>query len=246
MDQGVQIQALGFAPVVHVLEQRVELVRSVDGEGLTAGFLAAGAANRRLQRQVRVRVAAGQVKLHFRRDDRFPAFLFIQLEHRLEDVAWRHLDGVAHLVETVVNDLSGWLQRPRHGEHGGLVRFADHVDVGRVEQVVIDVVFYIVASYRLQQDALGQAHALFRDKLHGGRDLAAGNAGQVADHAFHFGNLVFFQPGFNLVHNRLRVAATHGPGRRYRTPGISTGTAGCCGPAIRGATVRRGRIGLRG
>ncbi len=41
VDQGVQIQALRFAPVVHVLEQRIELVGGVDGERLAAGFLAA-------------------------------------------------------------------------------------------------------------------------------------------------------------------------------------------------------------
>ena len=57
-----------------------------------------------------------------------------------------HHDGIAHLVKAVMDDLRGRFQCPRHHEHGGLVRLADHVDIGRVEQVVIDVIFYVVAG----------------------------------------------------------------------------------------------------
>ncbi|MCY1183390.1 hypothetical protein D9M73_240060 [compost metagenome] len=37
------------------------------------------------------------------------------------------------------------------------------------------------------------------EELGGGRNLAAGDAGQVADHAFDFGDPVFFQPGGQLI-----------------------------------------------
>ncbi len=41
MDQRIEVQALQFAPVVDVLEQRVEFVGGIDGEALAAAFRAA-------------------------------------------------------------------------------------------------------------------------------------------------------------------------------------------------------------
>jgi len=81
VDQCVEVQALGFAPVVDVFEQRVELVGGVDGERLATGFGPPGAADRGFQRQVRVIAALGQVELHFRRDNRLPALLGVELQH---------------------------------------------------------------------------------------------------------------------------------------------------------------------
>ncbi|MNP10326.1 hypothetical protein D3C76_1024710 [compost metagenome] len=98
-----------------------------------------------------------------------------------------------------MNDLRRRLDGPGYEKHRFLVGAADHVDVGRVEQFVIDVVFDVVAGHCLQQHALGQAHAFFGDELVGRRDLAARDAGQVTDHAFDFGDLVLFQPIGELV-----------------------------------------------
>ncbi len=84
--------------------------------------------------------------------------------------------------------------------HRVRVGAADHVDVGRVEQVVVDVVVDKVPGHRLQQHTFRQAHASFvQMNLLVGDDLAAGNAGQVADHAFDFCDLVVFQPIGELV-----------------------------------------------
>ncbi|CRS20084.1 hypothetical protein PAERUG_P48_London_17_VIM_2_01_13_05448 [Pseudomonas aeruginosa] len=199
VDQRIQVKALGLAPVVHVLEQRVELVGGVDGERLTPGFLASGAAHRGLQRIVGVVAALGQVELHLWRHDRPPALVGIHLQHALEDVARRQLDGIAELVEGVVDHHRGGLDGPGDEEHGILVRAADHIDVGRVEQVVVNVVFHVVAGDGLQQNALRQAHALFRDEFVGRRDLAAGDACQIGNQAFHFGDLAFLQPAGQLV-----------------------------------------------
>ena len=168
VDQGVQVQALRFAPVVHVLEQRVELVGGIDGERLAAGLLATGTTDRRLERQVRVLAALGQVELHLRRDDGLPATVGIHLQHTLEDVARRQLDGVAHLVVGVVDHLGGGLDRPGHEEHRVRIGPAEHVDVRRVEQLVVDVVLDVIAGHGLQQHAFRQAHALFVEKLVGG------------------------------------------------------------------------------
>ncbi|MNP26878.1 hypothetical protein D3C76_1197570 [compost metagenome] len=199
VDQRVQVQALGLAPVVHVLEQRVEFVRRVDGEGLAAGFLAPGAADRSLQRVVGVVAALGQVELHLRRHDRLPALVGVQLEHALEDVARRQLDGVAELVEGVVDDHRGGLDGPGDEEHGILVRAADHIDIGRVQQVVIDVILDVVAGHGLQQNAFRQTHALLVEELVGRRNLAARDPGQVRNQAFDFSDLAFLQPAGQLV-----------------------------------------------
>ncbi len=199
VDQRIQIQPLGLAPVVHVFEQRVELVGGVDGKRLPARLLPARAPDRRLERQVRILAALGQVELHLRRDDGLPALVRVHLQHALEDVARRDLDGIAHLVVGVVDDLRSRLDGPGHQKHRVRVGPAEHVDVGGIEQLVIDIVLDVVTGHGLQQHALRQAHALFIKELVGGRDLAARNAGQIADQALHLGNLAFFQPAGELV-----------------------------------------------
>ncbi len=83
VDQGVEVQVHGFAVVVHLLEQRVELVDRIDGEGLAATLLAAGATDRRLQRVVGIGIGLDQVELHFRRDHRRPAAGGVELQHPL-------------------------------------------------------------------------------------------------------------------------------------------------------------------
>ncbi|MCY1171641.1 hypothetical protein D9M73_117590 [compost metagenome] len=149
VNQRVQVQALGLAPGVHVLEQRVELVGGIDGERLPASLLASGAAHRRLQRVVRVVATLGQVELHFRRHDRLPALVGIEFQYFLEHVTRRQLDRVALFVVRVVNDLRRRLDGPGYEKHRFLVGAADHVDVGRVEQFVIDVVFDVIPGNRL-------------------------------------------------------------------------------------------------
>ena len=123
----------------------------------------------------------------------------IELEDLFQHVARRQLNRVALFVVRVVNHLSRRLNRPRHEKYGVLIGTADHVNVGRIEEFVIDVVFDIVARYGLQQYALGQAHAFFGNELVGRRNLAACNPGKVGDHAFDFCDLVVFQPIGELV-----------------------------------------------
>ena len=56
VDQGVDLEALAFAEVVHIVEHRVELVDRVDIERLPAEFGPPGAAYRRLQRHLRIEI----------------------------------------------------------------------------------------------------------------------------------------------------------------------------------------------
>ncbi|MNT03888.1 hypothetical protein D3C72_1384450 [compost metagenome] len=103
------------------------------------------------------------------------------------------------LVVGIVDNDGGRLDGPRHHVDGVGVRLADHVDVSRIEQFVIDVVFDVIAGHGLQQNAFWQAHAFFGDEFVGRRNLAPGNPGQVGDHAFDFCDLVVFQPIGELV-----------------------------------------------
>ncbi|MNJ63482.1 hypothetical protein D3C77_593860 [compost metagenome] len=50
VNQRVEVQALGFAPVVDVFKQRIEFVGSIDRKRLPTTFGAAGTAQWRLQR----------------------------------------------------------------------------------------------------------------------------------------------------------------------------------------------------
>ncbi|MNQ77865.1 hypothetical protein D3C85_927580 [compost metagenome] len=214
-----------FAPVVDVFEQRVEFVGRVDGERLTTAFGAARTAHRRLERQVRVFAALGQVELHFRRDNRPPAFVGVQLQDFLQHVARRQFDRVAELVEGVVDHDGGRLDGPWHHVDGVGVRLADHVDIGRVEQVVVDVVVDKVPGYRLQKDTFRQAHASLMQELVGRCNFAACNAGQIADDALDFGNLVIFQPSEQLIerdiHKDLVIGFINARRGRFHPPDTS-------------------------
>ena len=86
-----------------------------------------------------------------------------------------------------------------HQEDGARIGAADHVDIRFVEQVVVDVVFDEITGDRLQQHTFRESHAPFAEELVGGGNLAAGDAGQVADHAFDFGDFFLFQPLLQLL-----------------------------------------------
>ena len=149
VDQRVDVEVLRLAECIDVVEQRVELVDRRDAVGLAADFRAAGAADRRLQRIVRVGIRLDQVELEFRRDHRPPAARGVEIEHAAQHVARRHRHGAAVVVETVVDDLRGRLRGPGHD--ADRLRVADQVDVDfrRVNGAVVIRVF---ARDSLQED----------------------------------------------------------------------------------------------
>ncbi|MCY1233066.1 hypothetical protein D9M72_455850 [compost metagenome] len=106
-----------------------------------------------------------------------------------------------------MDDHGGRLQRPGHEEYRIRVGTADHVDIGFVQQVVIDVVVDEITGDRLQQHAFRESHAAFSEELVGWGNLPAGDAGQIADQALHFGDFLLFQPLLQLLgrggHTRL-------------------------------------------
>ena len=100
--QRVDVDDLRLAPVVDVLEDRVELVDRLDAIALPGRLGTARAADRRLQRVVRILVDLGQEELELGRDYRPPAVVRIAVEHAPQHLARRD-------------------RRPR-GRHGGSSR----------------------------------------------------------------------------------------------------------------------------
>ena len=90
-----------------------------------------------------------------------------------------------------MDHLRGGLGGPGHAPHGLRIGLEDDVDLGRAHGLV--GVGRIVAGHRLQEDALGQAHALVFAELLRRHDLAARDAGHVGNDGLDFGDAVIAQ-----------------------------------------------------
>ena len=80
VDQRVDLDVLVLAELVHVVEQRIELVDRRDAVALAARLGAARTAHRRLERIVGVDVGLDQVELELRRHHRLPAAVRVHLQ----------------------------------------------------------------------------------------------------------------------------------------------------------------------
>jgi hypothetical protein len=89
-----------------------------------------------------------------------------------------------------VDHLRGRLGRPRHDAGRRRVGLEHDVDLGRADRAVVLGIF---AGDRLQEDALGHAHALVFRELDRGHDLAARDAGHVGNDGLDFGDAVFLE-----------------------------------------------------
>ena len=87
--QGVDVDFLHLAPVVDVLEDRVELVDRIDAVALARRFGSSRAADRRLERIVGILVDPGQEELELGRHDRAPAALGVGIEDLAQDLPGR-------------------------------------------------------------------------------------------------------------------------------------------------------------
>jgi hypothetical protein len=108
-----------------------------------------------------------------------------------QNPARRHAHAPAVGIEAVVDHLRRGLGGPGHAAHGARVGLEDDVDLGRAHRLV--GVGRIVAGHGLQEDALGQAHALFLAEFLRGHDLAARDAGHVGDDRLDFRDAVVAQ-----------------------------------------------------
>ena len=112
--QGVDIELLGLAIIVDVLDDRIEIVGGVDAIGLAARLLAARAADRCFDRIVGIEVLLHQIELELRRHHRAPAFGAVAVEHAAQHMARRDIDRIVVEVEGVADDLGGGLGIPGH------------------------------------------------------------------------------------------------------------------------------------
>ena len=198
--QGIDVDLLRLAPVVDVLEHRVELVDRLDAVALARRFGSARTADRRLQRIVRILVDLGQEKLELGRDHGSPAPVLVGLQHALEDLTRRDRDRLAIVMIAVADHLRRRLlvpghdaQRPRVGAHPDIAQ-------GRVGHPILG---RIVAGDGLHEHRLGQAQRVLgerADELGRGQDLAPRDAVEVGDQAFDLGDLTLPKPTLHLVH----------------------------------------------
>ena len=197
VDQRVDRDVLILAELIDIVEQRVEFIDSCDAVGLAAGFGTARAADRRLERIVRIDVRLDEVELELGCDHRFPALLRIEIEHMPQHLARRHLHAPTVGVEAVVDHLRCGLRGPRYPPHRARVGLEDDVDLGGTHRC--RGVVGIIAGHGLQEDALRQAHALVALELLGGHHLAARDAGHVGDDGLHFLDVVFAEKLCDLI-----------------------------------------------
>ncbi len=205
VDQGIQIQIHRLAIVVHLLEQRIELVDRIDGETLAATFLATGAPHRRFQRVVGVGVGLDQEELHLRCHHRDPASCLVQLQHPLEHVARRQLHRLTAQIVAVVDDLGGGIVGPGHQKDGVGVGHQLHVPLGRVPEADVLIVG-IAPGDGLDKDGVRQARSSAVEVLARGHDLALEDAGKIGDQALDLGDAILLEP---VAERWAFLAVTH-------------------------------------
>ena len=203
VDQGVDAQAHLLAVAVDVLEQRIELVHGIDRVGLAGGLGAAAAADRRLERHVRIGVACDQVELQLGRDDRRPALGGVQLAHAAQDRARRERGELAVAVVAVVDHLRRRVGGPGHDAHRARVGAQMHVGVVRADDVVVGALLRELAGHAHRHHALRQAHAAVLGELRARQDLAARHAGEVGHEAFDLGHAALVEPAFEFGEARI-------------------------------------------
>ena len=186
MNQGVQRNALDFAPVVHDVEDFIVIVHRIDAETLTTGFGALGAAHRRSQWQIFIGLHLHQVKFQLRRNNRFQAQIIIGLQHALQHIARGNLYRLAIETIGIVNDGSGRVFGPRHEAQTGGVGQQAHVAVGHGGKFFLR----IITGHRLGEHGFGHAYAFGGIVFVSGDDFTAGGAAHVGHQTFDFGDVV--------------------------------------------------------
>ena len=189
--QRVDVDLLRLAPVVDVLEDRVELVDRLDAVALARRFGAPRAADRRLERIVRILVDLGQEELELGRHHRPPAMLGVGGEHAAQHLARRDRELAAVVVEAVADHLRGRLVVPGHGADRARIGPHAHVAERRVGDPVL-LLGRIVARHGLDEHRLGQTQGVVSeraDELGGRQDLAPRDAVEVGDEALDLGDL---------------------------------------------------------
>ena len=183
MDQRFHAQLVLLAEAGELHEKRVEIIHRIDRITLAPRLGLAGAAQRRLQRFMRVLLARHQIKLHLGRHDGLQIQPLIQSQHAAQHAARRNLHRAAVPLLAIVNHHGNRLGGPGHDAHGVGVGQAHHVRIGIANK---RTVVGLLAIHGIEQHTFGQAHLAGRQEQVTRQDLAACNAGHIRDHTFHF------------------------------------------------------------
>ena len=197
--QVVHVQALDLAVVVDVLDEGLELVHGIHAVGLADGFLAAGAADRRLQRVVRIGVALDEVELDLRRHDGMQAPVPEHAHDPAQDLPGRDVHRIALLRVAVVDDAAGGLLAPGHEPQRVQVGLRHHVPVRGIHHPFLEVVVDVLARHGLDEHGLRQAHAALLGELARRHVLAPRDARHVGHHGLDLVDLVVDEPFAQLL-----------------------------------------------
>ena len=177
VNQRIDIQPLRLAIIVHIFKQRIELVHRIDAIRLATRLRAAAATDRRLQRNIRIDVTRGQIKLQFRRDDRRPAFFMVHAEHTAQHRARREIHDLAIEKETIVNHLRGRIDGPRDDANGFRIGFQNHVWIVVGHDRIDFLRLGIIPRHGLHHHRLRQPQTLVLTKFRARQNFAARHPG---------------------------------------------------------------------
>ena len=184
VDQRVDLQALAFGEMVDVVDEFVEFVDAGDRIARAAADRPAGAADRRRQRIVGVRVLAHEVEFDLRRHDRLQATSRHSCDHALQNVARRELDEASVLVDEIADDLRRRIALPRNDRQRRQIGHEFEVAVVfRVGEVV--AVFGIAAGDRHHEYGGRKRRRGVGGGLLRRHHFAAGDAGLVGGDALY-------------------------------------------------------------
>ena len=189
----VDIDLLDIAIVIDVLEQRIELVHRIDAVGLARLFRPARLAGRRDKRRVGIGALLDKEEFQLRRHHGCQPGILEQPQHPLQHRARREGNNRALMVIGVVNDLRRRLGIPWHQPATVRIRAQDDIRADLVQHFGIQ----IGTGDRLAEHIFGKAQPAgpgsAGEFMHG-QNLAAWNAGNIADQAFDLSDRLIFQP----------------------------------------------------
>ena len=200
MAQRPELDLLGFAEVVDVVDERVVLVQRVDAVGLAAPLRLSRSPLRRPQRIVRVGVALDEVELELRCDNGPPAMLPVEIEHSPQHVAGGRGHRCAVGVEAIVDDLRGRLRRPRYQSDRALVGVQHDVAIRWIDRALV---LGIVSGDGLQDQRFGEVQAEGAAVRRDRHDLAAGDPGHVGHQRLDLGDRALPAPAFDMAHGAV-------------------------------------------
>lgn len=204
LNDRVDLQPLGLGIIIDMLDHFLIFINGGERESLAAGGLPAGAAYRRLQRVIRVRVLFGEIEFNLRRNNRAEALGGVMFHHAAQDLTGRGSGVIAFTVKQIMDDQEGRIARPGHGTGGGIIRQQGQVTV-RVE--ILPGHIGIIAVDRADQDGNRQPDIGALHEFGGGHNLAARDTGEIRSDAFNLVNAIGSDPfrqrgGIRLFQNR--------------------------------------------